>query len=241
MKLNKKLLVTFLGLTMSTSVFASTFNMVSTQEKKDEIDADYVKELKEVKSAEQRVQEMLAETEKQGDVNYLSEEQKLKSIIALERLKTELLAERLRQQELFKEQIEKEVEDNVAIRKVEQKEKSEEEAQNAYKNAEEQALLNYAAQQNILNSVPDDIIVNSVYGLNNKLYGELTINGNKYIVQKGEELVGGYLVENIDKYGLTLSKDGDKRNYVVGKQVERTIQATPINAPTYRTIVPNQF
>ena len=89
--------------------------------------------------------------------------------------------------------------------------------------------------------IPDVVSALSVYGTNNNLFGEIKVNNNKYLVQKGQKFGDGYQVLDINRDGVRVVKDGVEQFVNVSAapvQFNNVIQE-PLNIPN--VIVPNQL
>lgn len=200
-----------------------------------------------LKDADQVMNSLRKEISETDVDNTLDRNAQARSVLIKEQMITSILQERANQRNLIEAENKSIIDRKVELDKMkadEEKAKKEDKAEED-KNKQEQAQ---ATQMNNVNAmpiqpmiIPDIVSALSVYGTNNNLFGEIKVNNNKYLVQKGQKFGDGYQVLDINRDGVRVVKDGVEQFVNVSAapvQFNNVIQE-PLNIPN--VIVPNQL
>lgn len=177
--------------------------------------------------------------------NSLDRNAQARSVLLKEQMITSILQERANQRNLIEAENKSIIDRKVELDKIKAEEEKAKKEDKAEEDKQEKAQ---ATQTNNVNAmpiqpmiIPDVVSALSVYGTNNNLFGEIKVNNNKYLVQKGQKFGDGYQVLDINRDGVRVVKDGVEQFVNVSAapvQFNNVIQE-PLNIPN--VIVPNQL
>lgn len=198
-----------------------------------------------LKDAEQVMNSLRKEISESDVDNSLDRNAQARSILLKEQMITSILQERANQRNLIEAENKSIIDRKVELDKIKAEEEKAKKEDKAEEDKQEKAQ---ATQTNNVNAmpiqpmiIPDIVSALSVYGTNNNLFGEIKVNNNKYLVQKGQKFGDGYQVLDINRDGVRVVKDGVEQFVNVSAapvQFNNVIQE-PLNIPN--VIVPNQL
>lgn len=198
-----------------------------------------------LKDAEQVMNSLRKEISESDVDNSLDRNAQARSILLKEQMITSILQERANQRNLIEAENKSIIDRKVELDKIKAEEEKAKKEDKAEEDKQEKAQ---ATQTNNVNAmpiqpmiIPDIVSALSVYGTNNNLFGEIKVNNNKYLVQKGQKFGDGYQVLDINRDGVRVVKDGVEQFVNVSAapvQFNNVIQE-PLNIPNM--IVPNQL
>lgn len=198
-----------------------------------------------LKDAEQVMNSLRKEISETDVDNTLDRNAQARSVLLKEQMITSILQERANQRNLIEAENKSIIDRKVELDKIKAEEEKAKKEDKAEEDKQEKAQ---ATQTNNVNAmpiqpmiIPDVVSTLSVYGTNNNLFGEIKVNNNKYLVQKGQKFGDGYQVLDINRDGVRVVKDGVEQFVNVSAapvQFNNVIQE-PLNIPN--VIVPNQL
>ena len=198
-----------------------------------------------LKDAEQVMNSLRKEISETDVDNTLDRNAQARSVLLKEQMITSILQERANQRNLIEAENKSIIDRKVELDKIKAEEEKAKKEDKAEEDKQEKAQ---ATQTNNVNAmpiqpmiIPDVVSALSVYGTNNNLFGEIKVNNNKYLVQKGQKFGDGYQVLDINRDGVRVVKDGVEQFVNVSAapvQFNNVIQE-PLNIPN--VIVPNQL
>ena len=198
-----------------------------------------------LKDADQVMNSLRKEISETDVDNTLDRNAQARSVLLKEQMITSILQERANQRNLIEAENKSIIDRKVELDKIKAEEEKAKKEDKAEEDKQEKAQ---ATQTNNVNAmpiqpmiIPDVVSALSVYGTNNNLFGEIKVNNNKYLVQKGQKFGDGYQVLDINRDGVRVVKDGVEQFVNVSAapvQFNNVIQE-PLNIPN--VIVPNQL
>lgn len=198
-----------------------------------------------LKDADQVMNSLKKEISETDVDNTLDRNAQARSVLLKEQMITSILQERANQRNLIEAENKSIIDRKVELDKIKAEEEKAKKEDKAEEDKQEKAQ---ATQTNNVNAmpiqpmiIPDVVSALSVYGTNNNLFGEIKVNNNKYLVQKGQKFGDGYQVLDINRDGVRVVKDGVEQFVNVSAapvQFNNVIQE-PLNIPN--VIVPNQL
>lgn len=143
----------------------------------------------------------------------LDRQAQAEALLNLERLKTQLLQERANQLAVVENENKL-----IAEREGLIKSANEEDAQNENGATNENEVVGQNLPFNQTPETPivvaDTINVLSVYGTENNLFAEIKVNNVKYQVKNGQKFGDGYVIKNINRDGVKLSRNGEEPQFI---------------------------